>query len=586
MQKAKKGEKVAAGSVFRPEESRFSTRSFSASEGEQESRSGSCGPLCSVNLMDLPLEAKAEPNRTGMPDRLKEGIEALSGMDMSDVRVHANSDKPAQLNALAYAQGNQIHLGPGQERHLPHEAWHVVQQRRGRVRATIAAYGPLINNETKLEKEADIMGESVEKSNHGGLQRKSVNSPRLSRLSREYLIASMSSCKYGNIIQMNGHPLSGDDDEVKIELLDFLHIFDQKGTIRNLILENSLAAKIAIDAYKKGRKNAEADTMLFKSVLATIELHRSGATYGRLTGVRPLTEEESELMKYATAPYGKAAEELLENYGLDEFEQRAIKAYSDANKADRNSEYYMGKNGKWGNHEDGWNALESALRKLPSLGNLGLEVTTYRAQREGESSSEKLRELKPGTNIIHGNSEMEMGQKHYTSTALTYNSHLSRVNKTGGVMAVTGRSGVFINPFGLQGFVDGGEILYPPGIRTRYEGTNPSGYREGTEPLPVFHMREVDKPETGQEIVEDKDFSVIRTGDKSLDTKKLKIIEKMQSLVKEYGTETLSNARYSTGIHGDIMYLMFEDLERLSNKLEEIIKINRVLTPKPKIEPK
>ena len=164
MQKAKKGEKVAAGSVFRPEESRFSTRSFSASEGEQESRSGSCGPLCSVNLMDLPLEAKAEPNRTGMPDRLKEGIEALSGMDMSDVRVHANSDKPAQLNALAYAQGNQIHLGPGQERHLPHEAWHVVQQRRGRVRATIAAYGPLINNETKLEKEADIMGESVEKS--------------------------------------------------------------------------------------------------------------------------------------------------------------------------------------------------------------------------------------------------------------------------------------------------------------------------------------------------------------------------------------------------------------------------------------
>jgi hypothetical protein len=71
-----------------------------------------------------------------MPDHLKAGIESLSGMDLSDVRVHLNSEKPAQLNALAYAQGNDIHLGPGQERHLPHEVWHVIQQRQGRVQAT------------------------------------------------------------------------------------------------------------------------------------------------------------------------------------------------------------------------------------------------------------------------------------------------------------------------------------------------------------------------------------------------------------------------------------------------------------------
>ncbi len=30
-------------------------------------------------------------NRTGLPDQLKAGIESLSGIDMSDVRVHANS---------------------------------------------------------------------------------------------------------------------------------------------------------------------------------------------------------------------------------------------------------------------------------------------------------------------------------------------------------------------------------------------------------------------------------------------------------------------------------------------------------------
>ena len=68
-------------------------------------------------------------NNTGLPDHLKGGIENLSGISLDDVKVHRNSDKPSQLQAHAYAQGTDIHLGPGQEKHLPHEAWHVVQQR-------------------------------------------------------------------------------------------------------------------------------------------------------------------------------------------------------------------------------------------------------------------------------------------------------------------------------------------------------------------------------------------------------------------------------------------------------------------------
>ena len=80
-------------------------------------------------------ENDPSPNRTGMPDQLKAGIESLSGLSMDHVRVHYNSAQPASLKALAYAQGSDIHLGPGQEKHLPHEAWHVVQQAQGRVRA-------------------------------------------------------------------------------------------------------------------------------------------------------------------------------------------------------------------------------------------------------------------------------------------------------------------------------------------------------------------------------------------------------------------------------------------------------------------
>jgi hypothetical protein len=99
------------------------------------------------------------PNPTGLPDRLKAGIENLSGLAMDHVRVHYHSDKPAQLNALAYTQGTDIHVGPGQERHLPHEAWHVVQQAQGRVEPTMQMKdGVPVNDDKGLEHEADAMG--------------------------------------------------------------------------------------------------------------------------------------------------------------------------------------------------------------------------------------------------------------------------------------------------------------------------------------------------------------------------------------------------------------------------------------------
>ncbi|MEJ2457925.1 MAG: DUF4157 domain-containing protein [Novosphingobium sp.] len=101
-------------------------------------------------------------NRTGLPDHVKGGVEALSGLSMDHVRVHYNSPKPAQLNAHAYAQGSKIHVAPGQERHVPHEAWHVVQQAQGRVRATTQLKGGVPLNEDKaLESEADRVGQMV-----------------------------------------------------------------------------------------------------------------------------------------------------------------------------------------------------------------------------------------------------------------------------------------------------------------------------------------------------------------------------------------------------------------------------------------
>lgn len=106
---------------------------------------------------DIPSSQKE--NKTGLPESLKTGVENLSGYSMDDVRVHYNSSKPAQLQAHAFAQGTNIHLGSGQEKHLPHEAWHVVQQKQGRVRPTIQLKNNLsINTEEPLEKEADVKG--------------------------------------------------------------------------------------------------------------------------------------------------------------------------------------------------------------------------------------------------------------------------------------------------------------------------------------------------------------------------------------------------------------------------------------------
>ena len=113
------------------------------------------GEVASARLRNKPGLSQ---NKSGLPDPLKTRIEELSGMAMDNVRVHYNSSKPAQWRARAYTRGTEIHLGPGQERHLPHEAWHVVQQKQRRVKPTLQSKGVAINNDKALESEADVMG--------------------------------------------------------------------------------------------------------------------------------------------------------------------------------------------------------------------------------------------------------------------------------------------------------------------------------------------------------------------------------------------------------------------------------------------
>jgi hypothetical protein len=98
---------------------------------------------------------------TGLPDDLKSMIENLSGMSLDKVKVHYNSNKPAQLNAFAYTQGNDIHLAPGQEKQLPHEAWHVVQQAQGRVSASERSHIGLSQDEATRKTQCDLLAKQT-----------------------------------------------------------------------------------------------------------------------------------------------------------------------------------------------------------------------------------------------------------------------------------------------------------------------------------------------------------------------------------------------------------------------------------------
>jgi hypothetical protein len=120
-----------------------------------ESHSESLNRAAAQRAAPGPVERS--PNRTGLPDALKAGIETLSGVSLDDVTVRRASGAPARVGAAAYARGTEIHVAPGEDRHLAHEAWHVVQQKQGRVPATTRIGGVDVNDDPRLEREADVM---------------------------------------------------------------------------------------------------------------------------------------------------------------------------------------------------------------------------------------------------------------------------------------------------------------------------------------------------------------------------------------------------------------------------------------------
>ncbi|WP_130735390.1 DUF4157 domain-containing protein [Flavobacterium sp. J27] len=182
------------------------------------------------------LQKKA--NNTGLPDKLKSGIENLSGHTMDDVKVHYNSSKPAQLNAHAYAQGSEIHLASGQEKHLPHEAWHIAQQKQGRVKPTIQMKGKVnINDDEGLEKEADVMGKKAIQLKTSNTQNQNTLLPNISNTKK---IVQRKITDPNEIEHIKSHYVNNQTDPIILKIL----IDDA--------IENSNNTKEAIERINRG----------------------------------------------------------------------------------------------------------------------------------------------------------------------------------------------------------------------------------------------------------------------------------------------------------------------------------------------
>lgn len=187
-----------------------------------------------------------KPNLTGIPTQMKLDFERRSGLSFDDVRVHYNSDKPAQLQALAYTQGTQVYVGPGQERHLPHELGHVVQQKTQEIPITSFINHIPVNTDAALEREADQAKSSYPRINF-------VNRPSTSNIvvQRQFFIKYDSKSKIWDVKNIGRPNFPNYIENIKAtdatedELLTKNHLIssaDISTNIQNLLL-NNLAGK-------------------------------------------------------------------------------------------------------------------------------------------------------------------------------------------------------------------------------------------------------------------------------------------------------------------------------------------------------
>ena len=145
-------------SSFKP--STFSVPSFAKKANAQPNGyySIQTTPAPSREVPGHSHQSRSVANRNVSETKLINAVSQIYNLNDIPVTVKYNSCKPAQFQAKAFAQGDKIYIAPGQEKHLPHELCHIAQQLQGRVQPTMQLGGVPLNDDPKLEREADVMG--------------------------------------------------------------------------------------------------------------------------------------------------------------------------------------------------------------------------------------------------------------------------------------------------------------------------------------------------------------------------------------------------------------------------------------------
>lgn len=208
-------------------------------------------------------------NNTGIPNEIKDSAEKMSGYSLDDVRVNYNSDKPAQLQALAYTQGNQVHIGPGQEKHLKHEIGHVIQQKQGRVRPTAFINNAPVNEDESLEKEADKMLFKMAKLNGQPVQKCSIIQMQRQRIGPiDVINLENLEAMYRSIEEQMRERIDG-------EFVDIARMAEWREQYNKRIhaLMEALGDRAAVETMDKERYSAEDRTIVencFRNVMVTL----------------------------------------------------------------------------------------------------------------------------------------------------------------------------------------------------------------------------------------------------------------------------------------------------------------------------
>ena len=194
---------------------------------------------------------------------LRAGLEKISGVDLSDVKVHQNSDKPQQVGALAYTQGNDIHIAPGQEKHLPHEGWHAVQQKQGVVKPTLQMKsGTLVNDDAGLEKEADDMGRIATEEGRSLLNTQQLSSKVTQPQLSEGKIIQRVETKGQTYIVKKGDTLGGIAIKYNVSVDELVKLNKLKS--KNEIIKVGQALKLPPNAKLNPEVKSEGNTYIVK----------------------------------------------------------------------------------------------------------------------------------------------------------------------------------------------------------------------------------------------------------------------------------------------------------------------------------